>query len=70
MLHRTLLLMNRLNKTESAIFSLWIDFLALEGSPFYRIIYFTTAGVKCCVAAVKRRPVLHSVVIVSGPSRS
>jgi len=28
--------MNRLNKTESAIFSIWVVFLALEGSPFYK----------------------------------
>jgi hypothetical protein len=35
------------------------------------ILYFTTAGVKCCVAAVKCCPVLHfSVVIFSGPSGS
>jgi hypothetical protein len=36
-----------------------------------RFFYFATAGVKCCVAAVKSCPVLHfSVVIFSGPSGS
>jgi hypothetical protein len=36
-----------------------------------RILYFTTAGVKCRVPAVKSCPVLHfSVVIFSGPSGS
>jgi len=32
--HFTLLLMNTLNKTESAIFTLVFDFFAFEGSPF------------------------------------
>jgi hypothetical protein len=36
-----------------------------------RILYFTTAGVKCRMAAVKSCPVLHfSVAIFSGPSGS
>jgi hypothetical protein len=39
-----------------------------EGSLFTRNLYITTAGVKCCVTAVKSCPVLHfSVVIFSGP---
>jgi hypothetical protein len=29
-----------------------------------RFLYFTTAGIKCCVAAVKRCPVLHFSVII------
>jgi hypothetical protein len=28
-----------------------------------RFLYFTTAGVKCCVAAVKSCPVLHFTVV-------
>jgi hypothetical protein len=29
-----------------------------------RFLYFTTAGVKCCVAAVKSCPVLHFIVVI------
>jgi hypothetical protein len=29
-----------------------------------RFVYFTTAGVKCCVAAVKSCPVLHFSVVI------
>jgi hypothetical protein len=29
-----------------------------------RILYFTTTGVKCCVAAVKSFPVLHFSVVI------
>jgi hypothetical protein len=44
---------------------------ASKGSFFPRYLYITTAGVKCCVAAVKRCPVFHSSVVIfswfSGP---
>jgi hypothetical protein len=29
-----------------------------------RFLYFTTEGVKCCVAAVKSCPVLHFIVVI------
>jgi hypothetical protein len=29
-----------------------------------RFLFFTTAGVKCCVAAVKSCPVLHFSVVI------
>jgi hypothetical protein len=29
-----------------------------------RFLYFTTAGAKCCVAAVKSCPVLHFSVVI------
>jgi hypothetical protein len=63
--------MYRLNQTESA-FSYNFDVInASEGSLCFQILYFTTAGVKCRVAAVKSCPVLHfSVVIFSGSSGS
>ena len=56
MLHFPLSLMNRLNKTESAIFNLIFGLVALEGSTVSRVFVITTASVKCCVAAVKSRP--------------
>ena len=37
--------------------------VALEGSTFTRFFLITTAGVKCCVAAVKRRPKFISVFL-------
>jgi hypothetical protein len=37
----------------------------LPRDPFVsRFLYFTTAGVKCCVAAVKICPVLHFSVVI------
>jgi hypothetical protein len=30
----------------------------------FRFLYFTTAGVKCCVAAVKSCPVLHFSIVI------
>jgi hypothetical protein len=37
---------------------------ASEGSLCFQILYFTTAGVKCCVTAVKSCPVLHFCVVM------
>ena len=48
----------KLNKTESPIFVL-LCVLCFKRQPFRFSLYFTAAGVKCRVVAVKRLPVLH-----------
>ena len=66
MLHFSLSLMNRLEKNEKKIYYFHFfvfGLVALEGSTFTRIFIFTTAGVKCCEAAVKSRPDFISVLL-------
>ena len=56
MLYFSLSLMNRLSKTESAIFISLFCFSCSHGIDIYRILINTTAGIKCCVATVKSCP--------------
>jgi hypothetical protein len=60
----SLFLMYRLNQAESAIFMYFLWLILLMDHLVSRYLYFTTAGVKCRVAAVKHCPVLHPSVFI------
>jgi hypothetical protein len=57
----SLSLMHRLNLNQVWNFHVTLLFVMLpRDHPFSRFLYFTTAGVKCCVVAVKSCTVFHS----------